>query len=180
LNSFKLDNNVLYDGFHLKGYEIVFFDNKSTLLTFYDYKTKFVKKKSVYLNKIATKERVGASLENTRFASSKLFDLNNEFLVFIYENCIGKVLYVFSRADFGFLYKFDANLRTFCFVHEEMGFYLLKFKGNEIKIYSAAQDGFSKQDRAIKVKNERDLIRFLISKNYYACNAGDVCLKNIF
>jgi hypothetical protein len=119
LHSFMVNDSYLLSDFHLKEHEIVFFYKYKCLLEFYNYKTKFIKKTQVQLNNIIS--TIG------RFGKMEFFDLNDKFLLFSFDTCDGNTLYVFNRADFRFLYEYNANKRTFWHMNDALGLYLLEF-----------------------------------------------------
>ena len=176
LRCFDLDKSIEHIGFLLKGFDIVFFDKVSCILEFHDYKNKLNKPKRVDLKDIKEKFRYDGVL------NLNLLNLNHEFLVF--SNVLGcdrKILYVISRDNFKFLFKYEVNGRTFCYMHEDLGIYLLEFSGNKIGIFFATQNGFRMLGKTVQLDNHIDLIRFFINKSHVYVNGyKDVCLKSIF
>jgi hypothetical protein len=111
-----------------------------------------------------------------------LFDLNHEFLVFCDGlNGVRKMLYVFSRDNFKFLYKHFADMVTLVYMHEELGFDLLEFGANKIRIFNATQTGFRMLGITVQVDNHMDLIRLFLNNDYFrVTDERNCCIQKIF
>ena len=89
-----------------------------------------------------------------------LFDLNDKFIILTNKNNYYQTVYVFNRADFGYLYKYCVNFGSFFSFNEQLGFYFYKIIGKEIEIYTAVETGVAPESVA-GIKNMLELIRFL-------------------
>ena len=165
VHAFVVDQ--LYTDFKLSGYDIALFNSKDLALTFYNYKTKCLRRSDVNLSKIK-----GISF-------SRLFGINDQFIVFATDSARGKIYSVLDRSSLSSLYTYSANSRVFC--HMNAGsLYFVEFLGDRVRFFKEMENGFPVNRKEIRVKNVKDFIRFFINNSNVVYAIGNIYLRDIF
>lgn len=156
-----------YTDFKLYGYDIVLFNSKDVVLTYYNYKTKCLRRSDVYLSKIKG------------IFFPKLFGINDQFIVFTTETGFVKKFSVLDRSTLTSLYTYSANSRIFCHINAE-SLYYVEFLGDRVGFFTDMENGCPVNKKEIKVKNVKDFIRFFINNNNVVHVISEIYLRDIF
>ena len=173
--------NKYYHDMKLSDYDMVLFHCDSLVLTFYNCKTKCLHKNEAHLNYLTANEIDASDIANMGRSNGCLFDLNDKFIILANKNIHDQTVYVFNRADFGYLYKCCVHFGMFFSFNEQLGFNFYKIIGKKIEIYNAVETGVNVPESVVGIINIHDLIRFFVNNNNtYAFLYKDTYIKPFF